>query len=66
MVRKTFGSSPQPERAPRVEGPPLRSHGSDDDFDYSYSQGTSSAGGGFLIICVIIIVLGFLKFTGCI
>ena len=47
-----------------MEGPPLRSQGSDDDFDYSHSRGTSSAGGGFLIICVIIIIFGSLKVFG--
>lgn len=64
MVKKAFN---KPERPPRVEGPPLRSYGGDEDRhiddEYSYVRGNPSAG-GVIIVCVILIVLGILKITG--
>ena len=65
MVKKAFN---KPERPPRVEGPPLRSYGGDEDRhiddEYSYVRGNPSAGGGVIIICVVLIVFGILKIVG--
>ena len=78
MVKKVFNTPPnihqppviefppltKPERPPRVECPPLRSYGSDDDLDYSYVRGSPSVGGGAILVCVVLIIFGILKISG--
>lgn len=54
----------EPKRPPRVKVPPLRSYDSDDDLDYSYNRGNPSVGGGAIIICIVVIIFGFLKVFG--